>query len=113
MSEVSKLAPWQKTPCEACGLEFLATRTRERDRPEKGWLCEGCESYQAGLREGQRLATSQTPNRVSVEEVLGLGWNSIKSGPEYAAHNAAVHAQQLYLIGRLLVEIRDLLVEKA
>ena len=46
------------------------------------------------------------PGPVELEEVLSLGWNSIGEHPQ---ENAAVHAQQLYLVGRLLIELRDML----
>lgn len=44
-------------------------------------------------------------DHVTMKEVRALGWNSIQEGRPADA----IHAQQLYLIGALLVEIRDLL----
>ena len=45
--------------------------------------------------------------RVTLAEVDGLGWNSIAE--ENHVLTARVFAEQLNLIGRLLIEIRDAL----
>ena len=47
--------------------------------------------------------------RVTIEEVSSLGWNSIEH--ESPKLTAMIHAQQLTYIGLLLVEIRDLLLK--
>lgn len=48
-----------------------------------------------------------TKYHVTEEEVMEYGFNSPDDSPRW---NAAIHAEQLKLIGLLLLEIRDILV---
>ncbi len=55
MSELRKIKPWTRAPCDDCGFEHQATRGYPLVVSEDTLvLCDDCESYHAGYKDGYR-----------------------------------------------------------
>lgn len=101
-----KYYPWHKEPCHNCGTEFLLTRGNpmEIDIKEE-ILCEGCEMYMRGYREGLERADSKL--RPPLHSFACIMEEQLKNN-DYKGKEGwrDVNAQELF--SKLLEEVREL-----